>query len=83
MHKKIIIPALAFGGILISAAGMMFSSSAQPWRWMLALLLFLIIGTASLAFRALRTRQALTGFIASIAVLLAASVFFIIVIKNL
>lgn len=83
MDKKIIIPAFAFSGVLISAVGMIFSSSTQPSRWTLAFLVFLVIGTAALAFRALRTQKLLTAIIAGIAVILVASVLFLIATKNL
>lgn len=82
MKQTIIIPILAFSGICISAAGMLFSSSTNASMWTKALLIFLVTGTAALALRAAHNRQPLTSIVAGAAVLLAAAAFFLLVTKH-
>lgn len=82
MNYQVIIQVLSFFGVFISAVCMLlFNSPNQPSRWIMALLIFLVIGTGTIAYNAIRTRKLLTGIVAGGAVLLAIVAFFLFVTK--
>jgi hypothetical protein len=73
MSKGLVVAVSALAAVCVAGAGMLWAPPGRRSVWLVALLLSLIVGTGSVAYRAMTARRFATGAIAAVALLFLAA----------